>query len=116
MEEEDLDHILLDQYHSCQRQLRTTRKIRKLLKNDPNLDRVDENIHKKMKFFEEMIVDKNILKHKKPKIKKQSQEDVLNRNPIYNMYKNAYMITFIGYKMMYNYMEEYMNNFYKKSK
>lgn len=115
MEEEDLDHILLDQYHACQRQLKVTKRIRKLLKNDPNLDNVDNNIRNRMKFFEEMITDKTILTTKKPK-KKKSEEDILCKNPIYNMYKNAYMMTFIGYKMMYNYMEEYMLNFYKKDK
>lgn len=105
--DDDLDHILLDQYHSAKRRLRLIRNIKKLLPKDPVVVVGEEYILKKVEFFESMISDKSLLNKKKSKVKKECVDDVLYRNPIYTWYRNAYMVTFMSYKMVYDYMQDY---------
>jgi hypothetical protein len=111
---DDLDHILLCQYHATKRQLKLIKRIKKLLKNDPKVDDVEYQSKMKLQFFEDMIEDKTLLDSKPPKVKK--EEDVLDKNPVYTMYKNTMMFTMFGYKVFSDAMQTYLSAFYKKDK
>jgi hypothetical protein len=110
--EEDLDHILLDQYHAALRQRKLIAKLKKLMKNDHQIDMVSVTLEKRIQFYVTMIKDKTIL-GKKVKRKK-SSEDVLCKNPVFEMYRYGVFVTFFGYQMFWNSMKDYMNQFNKK--
>lgn len=95
---QDLDYILLEQYHSCRRRLKNIKRLRKILKNEPGLDILQEECVKKINFFETYISDKNKLK-RKVKIKK--SKCYFGRNPIYDMYRTSYIISMFYFQ---NYM------------
>ena len=54
---EELDHILLDQYHSAQRRLKTMKKLKKLFKNDEGLLQCEKQAYLTLEYIESMIKD-----------------------------------------------------------
>lgn len=110
----ELDEILLEQLHSARRRIRLIKRLKKLLKNDKGLVEGEKIVEKKIQFFESMIKDKSLLK-KKIKKKKQKESDLLSRNPIYEWYRNAFLFTTVGYKIVLDSITGYMS-FFKKDK
>lgn len=107
MEEKDLDHILLDQLHAAKKSKKTVQKLKSMYKNDPELINGEKRIDKRIKFFEDMIQDKSILKKKLPK-KKQKENDFLYKNIWVEAYKYTAFVSFYGY----NVLSEYVKNYY----
>lgn len=68
---DELDDILLEQFHSARRRLKTVQRLKRLLKNEPSLLELEVKILNKIVFFETMIKDKRLLVKKKH-INKQS--------------------------------------------
>ena len=62
---DDLDHILLEQYHSTKRRLKTIKRLRAVFNYQEDLDMVEHQTHRELKFYESMIRDKSLL-GKKP--------------------------------------------------
>ena len=110
----ELDEILLEQLHSARRRIRLIKRLKKLLKNDRGLLEGEKIVEKKIQFFESMIKDKSLLKRKVKK-KKQKDSDLLSRNPVYQWYRNVFMFTTVGYKIVLDSLTGYMS-FFKKDK
>lgn len=109
--EEDLDHILLQQYHSCKRSLKVVKKLKTYYGHDPNLDNVEKQIHLKMDYCIFFMKNKDIIKKKPKKVKK---VDCLSRNPIYEMYRTSYMMTVFSYQVFTQSVQSYLSYFRKK--
>ena len=110
----ELDEILLEQLHISMRNRKHLRRVSKLLRNDPQVEKGKLYIEGRIKFFETMIEDKSLLK-KRPKRKKIKESDLLARNPVYEWYRNIMYITFFGYKSFIDYATQYMT-YFKKDK
>lgn len=110
----ELDLILLDQWHSCKRRKKVFKRIKKLMPTEPLLIEGEEMIDKKMQFLENMISDKALLQ-KKHKRKKQKDLDILARNPVYEWYRTALYATVFSYKMFTDSVSSYMS-YFKKGK
>lgn len=110
----ELDLILLEQLQQCKRNKKKLKRIRKLLKNDPAVDKGEEYIDGRIKFFETMIDDKSLLS-KKHKKKRNRDPDILARNPMYEAYRQALYVTVFGYKMLSDSVSSYMS-YFKKGK
>ena len=108
----ELDEILLEQLHNCMRNKQKLRRIERLTGKDPVIDKGRIYIENRIKFFESMIQDKSLLK-KKPKRKKVKESDLLARNPLYELYRNTFIITTLGYKMLWDSLGQYMSYFRK---
>ena len=111
---DELDLILLEQLQRVKKSKKVVKRHRKLLKNDPWLDAGDVMLDKKAEFLESMINDKTLL-HKKHKKKKGKDPDILARNPVYDMYRQALYVTVFGYKMLSDSVSNYMS-YFKKGK
>lgn len=111
MSEDELDQILADQYHACQRRLKNIKRLRRLLHDKESLDLVEERTYGLMMFFETMIINKKLLK--KHKHKKEKPEDILGRNQIRTILKNAFVYSNLSYKMMMSYWNAY-TSFWKQ--
>ena len=111
---DELDLILLEQLQQCRKNKKTIKRVRKLLKNDPVVDKGEEYIDNRITFFETMIQDKTLL-HKKHKKKKGKDPDILARNPVYDMYRQALYVTVFSYKMLSDSVSNYMS-YFKKGK
>ena len=115
-DKDDLDHILIDQWHSAKRARKVIKNAKKLLPNDPLVHYGEQASDKRIQFFESMISDKTQL-HKKHKRKKRTKSiDILARNPVIEWYKVAFMATTFGYKMFTDSVSQYMSYFTKKGK
>ena len=81
---------------------------------EPLLIQGEEMIDKKMQFLESMISDKTLLlkKHRK---KKEKDQDILARNPVYEWYRQALYVTVFSYKMFSDSVSHYMS-YFKKGK
>ena len=111
----ELDEILLEQLQQARRSKKTIKRVRKLLKNDPAIDKGEEYIDGRIAFFETMIQNKCLL-HKKQKKKKRNKDpDILARNPAYEMYRQVLYVTVFGYKMLTDSVSQYMS-YFKKGK
>ena len=82
---------------------------------DPNIEEGIKLIENKIKFFESMIQNKELIK-KKPKKKKECDPDILARGMIHTWYRNAFFVSTIGYKIMLEAAQDYMSMFIKKDK
>lgn len=111
--EEDLDHILLDQYHVSKYLQRKMKRARKLIGDDPLLLQFQECNDKRMLFFESMIEDKSIL-HKKKRKSINRSDDLLAKHPLVEFYKYAWVSTFCSYNMAIKYVQNYLSMFTKK--
>ena len=111
---DELDEILLDQLHNTKKQRKILKRARKLLGNDPEINKCELYVERKILFLEGMIQDKTLL-NKKPKKKKKKDLDILARNPVYEMYRQTLYFTVFGYKMLTDSVTGYMS-YFKKDK
>lgn len=112
---DELDLILLEQLQQSRRNKKTLKRVRKLLRIDPAIDKGEEYVDGRIAFFETMIQNKSLL-HKKQKKKKRNKDpDILARNPVYEMYRQALYVTVFGYKMLTDSVSGYMS-YFKKGK
>jgi|DEB3_MinimDraft_2_1074329.scaffolds.fasta_scaffold31246_2 hypothetical protein len=112
---DELDLILLEQLQQARRNKKTIKRVRKLLRIDPAIDKGEEYIDGRIAFLETMIQNKSLL-HKKQKKKKRNKDpDILARNPVYEMYRQALYATVFGYKMLTDSVSGYMS-YFKKGK
>ena len=112
---DELDLILLEQLQQCRKNKKTIKRVRKLLKNDPVVDKGEEYIDNRITFFETMIQDKTLL-HKKHKKKKCKDPDILARSIYYEWYRNVMFATNLGYRVVIDSMTQYMSYFRKGKK
>ena len=112
---DELDIILLEQLHQARRNKKTIKRVRKLLSNDPIIDKGDEYIDGRIAFFETMIQNKSLLDKKQKKKKRNKDPDILARNPVYEMYRQTLYFTVFGYKMLSDSVSGYMS-YFKKGK
>jgi hypothetical protein len=112
--EEDLDHILLDQLHSSRRIGKVIKRLKKIMK-DPSLEKGEKANHLRQKFFEDMIENKSLLDNKSKK-KKTKAEDILDRNPMYYLYRNTVMATAFSYMYFTSAFQTYFTSYFAKNK
>ena len=110
----ELDEILLDQYHSAKRRKKFFKRMKKVMPTERLLIIGEEMVDKRIEFFAFQINNKELLE-KKHKKKKDKDSDILARNPVYEWYRQALYLTFFGYKTIINSAAEYMK-FFKKDK
>jgi hypothetical protein len=112
---DELDIILLEQLHQARKSKKTIKRVRKLLKNDPVMDKGEEYIDNRITFLESMIQNKSLL-HKRHRKKKRNRDpDILSRSPVYEMYRHTLYFTVFGYKMLTDSVKNYMS-YFKKGK
>ena len=107
----ELDEILLDQYHSAKKTMKVLKRFKKIFPENKELVKAEEANKLRQKFFEDMIENKDIL-NKKVK-KKEKSEDILDRNPIYYMYRNTIMAAAFGYMFFSSSVQKYWEQFRK---
>jgi hypothetical protein len=61
----ELDLILVDQLISARHNLKTLKRLKRMLQHDEDLDFLEEAIKNRIKLFEFLIEDKKLLKKKK---------------------------------------------------
>ena len=108
----ELDEILLEQLHNSMRNRKHLKRVSKLLRNDPQVEKGKLYIEGRIKFFETMIEDKSLLK-KRPKRKKVKESDLLAKNPVYEWYRTLTYITLFSYKAFVESATSYMSYFKK---
>lgn len=113
---DELDHILLEQLQQSRRNKKTIKRVRKLLINDPAVDKGEEYIDGRIAFFEAMIQNKSLLDNKKKKKKRNRDPDILARNSVYEWYRNVFYVTFFGYRMVMDSVSQYASYFKKGNK
>ena len=106
--EQDLDHVLLDQYHVSKHLGIKMKKARKLMGDDPLLLKFQESNAKRTQFFADMIEDKSLLKKKKKKIKSK-HHDLLSKHPLVDWYKYTMIVTMYGYNVMMSSIKNVMS-------
>lgn len=79
---------------------------------DPTLLECQKLNSLKQEYLEYMVSDKTLL-HKKIKKKKQKQTDILARSFVYEWYRNAVIVSNVGYNMMADVFQAYMSYFKK---
>lgn len=107
---DELDNILLQQLHVMKKQKKIIKRVRKLYGHDPMLDIGEVNVDNKILFLQSMIQDKSILKNKKPKIDKRPYNDILSRNPIWELYRHTIMISLFSYKTITDTVSNYFSS------
>ena len=112
---DDLDLILLEQLHQSRKSKKTIKRVQKLLKNDPAVNKCEEYINSRISFLESMIQNKSLLSKKQKKKKRNRDPDILARNPAYEMYRQVLYVTVFGYKMLTDSVSQYMS-YFKKGK
>ena len=110
-----LDDILVEQLHSSRKSLKTVKRHLKLMPTDPWLNKGVPLIENKIKFFENMIEDKKLIK-KKVKKKKQCDPDILSRSPIYTWYRDVMIISNIGYSFFVDMAQNYISLYTSRKK
>jgi len=112
---DELDHILVEQLHSARKSLKTVKRHLKLMPTDPWLIRGVPQIENRIQFFESMIQNKELIKKKKKK-KKDRNSDILLRSPIYTLYRDAMIVTNIGYRFFVDMAQNYISLYTSKKK
>ena len=112
---DELDLILLEQLQQARRNKKTIKRVKKLLKDDPAVDKGEEYIDGRITFLESMIQNKSLLSKKQKKKKRNKDPDILARNPAYEMYRQVLYVTVFGYKMLTDSVSNYMS-YFKKGK
>lgn len=107
----ELDEILLSQYHSNKKTMKVLKRFKKIFPESKELLRAEEANKLRQEFFKSMIENKDILT-KKPK-KKEKSEDILDKNPIYYMYRNTIMAAAFGYMFFASSVQKYWEQFRK---
>jgi hypothetical protein len=109
---EELDLILLEQWHAAKKGQKVLKRMKKIFGDVDELQRVINANQLRLQFFESMIEDKSLLDKKIKKKKK--KEDVLDRNPIYYMYRNTVMAAAFGYMYFSSSIQKYLDFFKKR--
>ena len=109
----ELDEILLHQLHNTMSNKKHLNRVKRLLGDDPMIREGMKYIDGRIQFFQSMIEDKTLLK-KRPK-KRKKESDLLARSSTYEWYRNAFIISTIGYRMFMEYFSSYMS-YFKKDK
>ena len=109
----EVDEILLDQYHSAKRTMKVLKRFKKLFPENKELFKAEEANKLRQKFFEDMIENKDVLNKKVKKKDKQKAEDVLDKNPVYYMYRNTIMAAAFGYMFFSSSVQKYWEQFRK---
>ena len=113
---DELDEILLEQLQQARRSKKTIKRVRKLLKNDPVIDKGEEYVDNRIVFLESMIQNKFLLSKKQKKKKRNKDPDILARSPVYEMYRHTLYFTVFSYKMFADSIKNYMSYFKKGKK
>lgn len=109
---EELDEILLDQYHSVIRRKKLYKRLKKIMPNEPLVQIGEKMVETNIEFFVFMINNKQLL-NKKHKKKKTKECDILARNPVYEWYRNVLYLTMFSYKTFMYSAAQYMSYFKK---
>jgi len=112
---DELDYILVEQLHSTRKQLKIVKRHLRLMPTDPWLNKGLPQLEKRIQFFESMIENKELMK-KRRKRKKECNADILTRNPIYTWYRDAMIVTNIGYKFFSDIAQSYISLYTNKKK
>ena len=113
---EELDHILVEQLHSTRKSLKVVKRHLRLMPTDPWLIRGVPQIERKIEFFESMIENKELIKKRKKRKKKENNTDILTRSPIYTWYRDAMIITNIGYRFFADMAQSYISLYTNRKK
>jgi hypothetical protein len=111
---EELDLILLEQWHAAKKSQKVLKRIKKIFGDVDELQRAINANQMRLQFFESMIEDKSLF-DKKIK-KKNKHEDILDRNPIYYMYRNSFMAAAFGYMFFSSTIQKYWEHYRKEKK
>lgn len=109
---DELDHILVEQLHSTKKSLKVLKRHHKLMPDDPWIKKGLILIENKIKFFENMVENKELIRKKKKK-KKEKNSDILAKNPVYEWYRTMFFTTSFAYKMFMNSISQYTSYFRK---
>lgn len=109
---EELDDLLLEQLHVTKKTMKVLKRFKKIFPHNKELFEAEEANKLRQKFFEDMIENKDILKKKKSKHKHKS-EDILDKNPLYYVYRNTIMVAAFGYMYFSSSMQNYWKQFRK---
>jgi hypothetical protein len=109
---EELDQILLEQYHSAKRRLKIIKRHRILLKNDTELDRLEQSVLNTVKYLEGQIRDKRLFE-KKPSKRKKTEKSIFCSNPWFEAYKGAFTVTVWSTRLFSEYTQGYINEIAK---
>jgi len=112
---EELDHILVEQLHSTKKSLKVLKRHQRLMPTDPWIRKGIILIENKIEFFEGMIQNKELIKKKKKK-KKECNPDILTRSPIYTWYRDAMIVSNIGYRFFADMAQNYISLYISKKK
>lgn len=91
--------------------MKVLKRLKKIFPENKELLKAEEANKLRQEFFNSMIENKDIL-NKKVK-KKEKTEDILDRNPIYYMYRNTIMAAAFGYMFFASSMQKYWEQFRK---
>lgn len=105
---EELDQILLEQYHSAKRRLKIIKRHRILLKNDTELDRLEQQVLRTVKYLEGQIRDKRLFEQK-PSKRKKTEKSIFCNNPWFEAYKTAFTVTAWSTRLFSEYTQGYIN-------
>jgi hypothetical protein len=105
----EVDLALLEQWFSCKRRLANVQRMKRVFNDPVNLMFVEHRIHGYMKFCEDQISDKSLLKKRK-RHKTKKSKDILYRNPVETYYRNIYMVMTFTIRSV----SSYWNLWYKK--
>ena len=112
---EELDLILLQQLVSARKRMKLVKRMKIMSgENDPGLNEVEKSIQSTIQFLESMIENKDLIQKKKINKPKSETIDVLARNPVQSFYRDAFIISMYGMKIMSDSFESYMSFFKKK--
>ena len=108
----ELDEILLSQYHSAKKTMKALQRIKKIFPENKESLEAEQANKFRQEFFKSMIDNKDILT-KKPK-KKEKTEDILDKNPMFYIYRNTIMAAAFGYMYFTSYIQKYWEQFRKE--
>jgi hypothetical protein len=109
----ELDEILLDQYHAAKRTMRVIKTFKILFPESKEVLQAEEDNKLRQKFFENMIENKSLLNKKIKKKRKQKSQDILDKNPIYYVYRNTIMAAVFSYMFFSGSARKYWKQFRK---
>lgn len=82
--------------------------------NDDGLNRLAVQVNLSIQYLESMISNKEFVNKKKINKRKTETIDILARNPIQSFYRDAFLISLYGYKLMSDSLDAYVSFFKKK--
>ena len=112
---DELDEILFEQYHSAKKTMKLIKRLKKIFPEDENLMEIEKRNKLRQNFFEDMVQNKIILVKKTKKKKKEKTEDLLDRNPIYYVYRNTIMAAAFSYMFFTSSVKKYWEHLRKNN-